>query len=1014
MIIIVGVVSLGTISSITAKGEDGPANGTTALASDSTTEVSYTPSANFYRKDSFSYILSDGNGGADAVTVAVAVVNNAPVATDDTVSVVEDATATDVDVTWNDTDEDDDTLSVSEVGQAANGVTAIAQDSTTKVSYTPDGDFHGEDSFSYTVSDDSGGTDTGTVTVTVSPVNDAPTFDAGDGPVSLTVDENTESGVDLGEAFVASDIDDAADELTYSLEGPDADSFELDASTGQLKTKAALDFETQSSYRVVVRVKDSGGGAGKEDALSDTITVDIAVTEANSAPLAVDDTLTAVEDALSTDLDVIWNDTDEDDDTLSVSEVGQAANGVTAIAQDSTTKVSYTPDGDFHGEDSFSYTVSDDSGGTDTGTVTVTVSSVNDAPTIDAGDGPVSLTVDENTESGVDLGEAFVASDIDDAADELTYSLEGPDADSFELDASTGQLKTKAALDFETQSSYRVVVRVTDSGGGAGKEEDALSDTITVEIAVTVAVAVVNNAPVATDDTVSVVEDATATDVDVTWNDTDADGDTLFVSAVSQPSKGTAAIAEGGTTQVTYTPNADTSGSDWFTYEVSDGNGGKDTGRVTVTVSSVNDAPTIDAGDGPVSLTVDENTESGVDLGEAFVASDIDDAADELTYSLEGPDADSFELDASTGQLKTKAALDFETQSSYRVVVRVTDSGGGAGKEEDALSDTITVEIAVTVAVAVVNNAPVATDDTVSVVEDATATDVDVTWNDTDADGDTLFVSAVSQPSKGTAAIAEGGTTQVTYTPNADTSGSDWFTYEVSDGNGGKDTGTVTVTVSSVNDAPTIDAGDGPVSLTVDENTESGVDLGEAFVASDIDDAADELTYSLEGPDADSFELDASTGQLKTKAALDFETQSSYRVVVRVTDSGGGAGKEEDALSDTITVEIAVTVAVAVVNNAPVATDDGIGVSAANAPSGLTATAGDSQVTLTWNNPNDNTITGYQVLQVAIDKLVVPSTVTGAIEAGDRFGDSVGIAGNTGGGWSALTRISGQPECLHY
>ena len=302
---------------------------------------------------------------------------------------------------------------------------------------------------------------------------------------------------------------------------------------------------------------------------------------------------------------------------------------------------------------------------------------------------------------------------------------------------------------------------------------------------------------------------------------------------------------------------------------------------------------------------MDENTESGVDLGQAFVASDIDDAADELTYSLEGPDADSFELDASTGQLKTKAALDFETQSSYRVVVRVTDSGGGAGKEEDALSDTITVEIAVTVAVAVVNNAPVATDDTVSVVEDATATDVDVIWNDTDADGDTLFVSAVSQPSKGTAAIAEGGTTQVTYTPNADTSGSDWFTYEVSDGNGGKDTGTVTVTVSSVNDAPTIDAGDGPVSLTVDENTESGVDLGEAFVASDIDDAADELTYSLEGPDADSFELDASTGQLKTKAALDFETQSSYRVVVRVTDSGGGAGKEEDALSDTITVEIA-------------------------------------------------------------------------------------------------------------
>ncbi len=67
---------------------------------------------------------------------------------------------------------------------------------------------------------------------------------------------------------------------------------------------------------------------------------------------------------------------------------------------------------------------------------------------------------------------------------------------------------------------------------------------------------------------------------------------------------------------------------------------------------------------------------------------------------------------------------------------------------------------------------------------------------------------------------------------------------------------------------------------------------------------------------------------------------------------------------------------------------------AAVAPSGFTATAGDSQVTLSWDDPGDSTITGYQVLQVAITKLVVPSTVTGAIEAGDRFGDSVGIAGN--------------------
>ena len=67
---------------------------------------------------------------------------------------------------------------------------------------------------------------------------------------------------------------------------------------------------------------------------------------------------------------------------------------------------------------------------------------------------------------------------------------------------------------------------------------------------------------------------------------------------------------------------------------------------------------------------------------------------------------------------------------------------------------------------------------------------------------------------------------------------------------------------------------------------------------------------------------------------------------------------------------------------------------AANAPSNFSATAGDTQATLTWNDPNDTTITGYQVLSVAIDKLVVPSTASGANAAGDRFGDSVGVDNN--------------------
>ena len=63
----------------------------------------------------------------------------------------------------------------------------------------------------------------------------------------------------------------------------------------------------------------------------------------------------------------------------------------------------------------------------------------------------------------------------------------------------------------------------------------------------------------------------------------------------------------------------------------------------------------------------------------------------------------------------------------------------------------------------------------------------------------------------------------------------------------------------------------------------------------------------------------------------------------------------------------------------------------AAAPSGLTATAGDTQVTLTWNDPGDSTITGYQVLSVGISKLVVPDNATDPIGDDDRFGDAVGV-----------------------
>lgn len=268
-------------------------------------------------------------------------------------------------------------------------------------------------------------------------------------------------------------------------------------------------------------------------------------------------------------------------------------------------------------------------------------------------------------------------------------------------------------------------------------------------------------------------------------NDTDADGDRLFITRVGDAANGTVTLNADGT--ITYVPNADFNGRDKFVYQVSDGRGGVASARVIVDVNAVNDAP-IARRDAGYSV----NTGQVLNIAIAdLLANDRDPEGDTLSILRLGD----------------------PTNGTVRIVgdqIRFTASGEGEGGFSYVVSDGRGGEDSATVSVAITgtdpeepipaeNARPDARDDSRRMSEDGSLR-VAALDNDVDADGDALSITAVGEAGRGTATLNADGT--ISYVPNANFSGTDSFTYTISDGNGGTDTARVNVTVDAVNDAP--------------------------------------------------------------------------------------------------------------------------------------------------------------------------------------------------------------------
>ncbi len=590
--------------------------------------ITFIPEPNFNGDVNVDYTVTDGTSEEHGYsTVIVTPVNDAPVANPDSFTTDEDTSIT-VDLTKNDSDVDGDKLTVKEINGTSltggeqtvvvdNGKIVIAHDGG--MTFIPSDNYHGEVTVPYTITDGDK-TATSTVTIHVTPVNDAPVAK----PDSFTTDEDTSITVDL----IKNDSDIDGDKLTIkeingtSLTGGEQ-TVVVDNGKIVIADDGGMTFVPSDNYHGDVTVPYTITDGDK----TATSTVTIHVTPVNDAPVANPDSFTTDEDTSIT-VDLIKNDSDIDGDKLTVKEINGTPvtpgheqtivvdNDKIVIADDGG--MTFVPSDNYHGDVTVPYTITDGDK-TATSTVTIHVTPVNDAPIAN----PDSFTTDEDISITVDL----TKNDHDIDGDKLTVKeINGTPLTGGEqtvvVDNGKIVIADDGGMTFVPRDNYHgdVTVPYTITDG-----DKSASSTATIHVTP------VNDAPVANPDSFTTGEDTPIT-VDLIKNDHDIDGDKLTVKEINgtpvTPGHEQTIVVDNGKIVIahdggmTFVPNKDYNGTVDVNYTITDGDKSASS-TATIHVTPVNDAPVAN----PDSFTTDEDTSITVDLTE----NDHDVDGDKLT-----------------------------------------------------------------------------------------------------------------------------------------------------------------------------------------------------------------------------------------------------------------------------------------------------------------------------------------------------------------------------------------------
>ncbi len=749
---------------------DSAENGSVTLTSNG---VVFTPTDDTVTAGSFRYTVTDGvlsNSAVVSVQVGEldgSLLNRAPVAVNDNRTLGTGLAFVIHDLLANDIDPDGDTLRIVSVNGANNGSVTLGDDNT--VIFTrPDGEmgsFTG--GFTYTITDDNGNFAEAEVIINGDALSNI-ALQLQDDVFNITSGQRLQLGTqdllqnDLGDGLTVISVDSARD------------------GTVSLNADGSLSFEPSTDF-----LGNAGFSYTVQDSSGNTATANVTVTVSgllNQAPVAVADQFATLQNsALSIQTtDLLANDTDANVlQTLTVDSVSDGIGGTVSLQSG---VVVFTPNADFVGTATFSYTISDNRGATASAEVTVEVVTT-DVLTAQ----PDSISTPKNTVLSVDSA-SLLGNDIDPSAQGLTLvSVNNGSGGTVSLQGST--------IEFVPDTDF----------AGAANFSYTVQDSTGAQASATVNVDVVNQAPVAAADAVStnVNQALTIPTSSLLSNDSDPDlNDSIVFDSLGSANNGVVSLDATGES-VIFTPTTDFTGVAEFNYSIQDSSGATSSAVVTVDVLAAADS--VQAVADSFTSTVDQVfTTDGTSLlsNDSFSSTDLQAAA--TVSSVSNAVNGQVRFDSSTQQVSFVPSTGFIGDASFDYTLTA-----------NGLSSTGTVTLTIA------GQALVAVDDSGFFTSSGDTLSIDINSllnNDENPNGNALSLTTLSNVQGGTAQISALNTVEFTADPTY--VGIASFDYEVTDGTEVSQA-SVLIDVQTANQAPTAvaDQFDIPFNQTVTLST---------------------------------------------------------------------------------------------------------------------------------------------------------------------------------------------------